>query len=353
MRRYFLFLPLAALALWMGAAQSAGEWRLGILDGHRLLSIGIQGGAPSKAIDIHQQWPRNVFFRSEKQGAEFPSISILAAWPEGGTFLANLWGLANREDGPLVLGTSRTGDLLRTIPVSGDGTVAAFVPPDGRRIAASWNDSNGDGHAAVFDSATGKKEAELPPGRLPASRFLFTATPPRLLYIPDQANGSGGIELLPVDSWRDGGRLTLPGANAAVLDLQQDTLLIESRDALITVSAWEWTRPGAAPVVIHSREYGGSGSIRYLLASHGHRVVEWTAGSPAPVLLYDSTTGKAAGRVDAKGPVRACAADPSDKMLALAIERSIVFIDSSDGRVISRAQSILSAEGDISLFWFR
>ena len=353
MRRCFWLSIVSALCL--AFAQSGGaQWKLGILDGYRMFSIGPKDAAPSASIDLRRRWDANIFFRSErqleKQGHAYPRVFILGAAPNG-TFLATLGGLEYRDDGPLVLGEIGTGKILRAFPVSGAAIDAAFVPPDGRRVVVSWSDASGGLHKAAFDASTGEQVAELPPGQLPQSGYLFSESPPTLLFIPESPDGEIHYQLLPADTWRDGRPLALPAGNYTVLDLRKDTLLLESRDTMIHVNAWSRARPGSFPVAIKSREYGGEAAIRYFLAGGGQRVVEWTEGlRSSELVVYDSATGHTTGRLKINGRIRAHALDPSETTIALAVDRSILFISAWDATLNSRKAAILSGGGDLSLF---
>lgn len=357
-RRPLFTAVLAGLVVSATLAQSpAPKQKVGVLDGYSLFSIGPGSVKPSARVDIRRVWDENLFFRSprqlEKQGRTYPSASILAGALDG-RFLANLWGLEYRDDGPLVLSDIRTGKVVRTFAVSGSSIVAGFVPPDDRTIVASWGDSDGGSHQAVFDASSGQLVTQLPAGHLPPSGILFCGNPVNLLFMPESSGGAPAYELLPVSSWRDAKPLSLPPGNYTVLDAEGDSFLLESRAAMITISAWSSARPTAAPVVINTSEYGGDKPAQYRLTAHGQRVMRWSEGaSNSEVVIYDTSNARVVGRTSVPGSIRAHAVDSEGMNVAVAAGRSIITLDGMDGAITGRNAVVLSPNNEVSLFWFR
>jgi hypothetical protein len=249
------------------------------------------------------------------------------------------------------LADASTGKVIRTLPVSGSSISAAFIPPDGRRILAFWTDPDEKPHTATFDSTTAQMVSELSERPADSGGFTFTNTPAGVRYLAGGPEKGPKYQFASPEPGREVSPVPLPAGDFAILDLRGSTLLLESRAALITVSAWDWTHPERSPVSIQSREYSGA-AVHIFLADGGRHVLRWNDGGRA-LVIYESSNGRVSGRLNFDGPIRSYALDPTGGNVVFALNHRMVFVDAANAKILSRSTDVLSGQEVLSLFWFR
>ena len=217
----------------------------------------------------------------------------------------------------------------------------AFVPPDDKRIIASWTDLDGTHHTAIFDSSTAQmiRESTATPAAS-VGGFVFVRTPEGPRFLADGPS----YRFASVDS-EERSPIPVPAGNV-VLDLRGSMLVLEANASSIIVSVWDWTHPDRNPIPIESRDYRGG---YFVLADGGDRVLEWTAGSNT--LTVHDTSGQVVRRLNLDGPIRSYAIDPMGRNVVFAVGTELVFFDAANATVLSRAVNVVSGQQELSLFW--